>query len=265
MRDDAAYYAERVHSRMQHAWLKRPRDESDAHDWPADKQSRLAGRAFFPAASPAVLAGHATPASLSKARGQALPLRCRCAARPLPLRLTPRGSQSRTAPALSLLAKVSPSPLFGGALGPFRPGVLRPPPVTAPASLSKGAHAPLLFASCAPAQRRLAGSSNYADGFYTMSPLPSLPPLAPPSSGGAASQQRAPLLLAQQPPPPPLERGFAASKLLFGEGTTHRPVRRPLRTALLHPADQCPHRLTQSSSRSTGNTAQMLPQVPPPC
>ena len=75
----------------------------------------------------------------------ALPLHCRCAALPLPLRLTPRGSQSRAAPALSLLAKVSPSPLFGGALGPFRPGVLWPPPVTAPASLSTGAHAPLLL------------------------------------------------------------------------------------------------------------------------
>ena len=84
VRDGAACYAERVRSRMQHAWLKRPRDESDAHDWPADKQLRLAGRAFLPAASPAVLAGHATPASLSKARvpgaSAALPLRCAAAA-----------------------------------------------------------------------------------------------------------------------------------------------------------------------------------------
>ena len=246
---------------MQHVWRKRPRDEagSDAPEWPADKQPRLAGRPFLPVAPPTVLAGRATPASLSKARVPSA-----SAARP---RLTTRGLQSRPAPALSLLANVSPSPGFGGALASalafqFRPSVLRPPPA-APASLSKGAHAQRhasLWLCSAPAQRRVAGFSSYADGYYTMSAPPPPPPLAPPSRGVAASLPRAPPSLAQPPPPPPLERGFAASKLLFGEGTTRRPVRwlSPRACSLLTGA---PRRITPSLSSCTRSAAQMPPRT----
>ena len=260
MRDDAVCYASCSRSRMQHAWRKRPRDEvgGEALEWPADKQARLAGRPFLPAASPALLAGHATPVSLSKAR-----VASASAARP---RLTARGLQSRVVPGLSLLANFSPSPGFGGALAfSFRASVLRPP-AAAPASLSKGAQASPLLGS-APAQRRVAGFSNYADGYYAMSAPPTLPPplqpLAPPSSGAAASMHRAALPLSQQPPPPPLERGFASSKLLFDEGTTRRPVRWHPAPRLLALLNGVLRRTTRNLSSCTRSAAQMPPQTPP--
>jgi hypothetical protein len=174
--------------------------------------------------------------------------------------------QSRPAPALSLLANVSPSPGFGGALAfSFWTSVLRPP-AAAPASLSKGAQASPLLGS-APAQRRVAGFSNYADGYYAMSALPTLPPplqpLAPPSSGAAASMHRAALPLSQQPPPPPLERGFASSKLLFDEGTTRRPVRWHPAPRLLALLNGVLRRTTRNLSSCTRSAAQMPPQTPP--